>query len=477
MPQNRRIYLLDPKKLSPETIAVTFAKTSRSPLPFDAIAEELSDASAADFHEKWVVGYGHSSVAEHAVLHIAVENISRLAVECLESNRLASYTEKSSRYQVWDSDHYAIPPEFQQGPAFEIYSDICRKLFEAYGHAFSIISQKMEKDVERNPGESEKGFQARIRSACADVCRYFLPASSLANVGLSINARALEHAISKMLSHPLREVQDIGQEIKENAVKHIPTLVKYANQTPYLSSLNDVQPISEKSEIPTAAENADWCVCIDHDAEGEQKILAALLYRQGHPSMQDAIKVVSALDARGKLELANCLTEKLDQHDTPSREFELGQATFDLLLDQGAYFELKRHRMMTQIVQPFTPRYGYAVPKMIEMAGLDTLFCETMENAREAYETLAETDGHAAAYVLPNAFNRRVLLQMNLRSAIHLIKLRCAENAHFAIRRPTLRMAETLAERFPLFNGLLSPCSAETWMTVEKEFFMETRKY
>ena len=90
MPQNRRIYLLDPKVLSPETIAVTFAKTSRSPLPFDAIAQELSDDSSADFHEKWVVGYGHSSVAEHAILHIAVENVSRLAIECLESNRLAS---------------------------------------------------------------------------------------------------------------------------------------------------------------------------------------------------------------------------------------------------------------------------------------------------------------------------------------------------------------------------------------------------
>jgi len=30
----RQIYLLNPKKLSPETIAVTFAKTSRSPNHF-----------------------------------------------------------------------------------------------------------------------------------------------------------------------------------------------------------------------------------------------------------------------------------------------------------------------------------------------------------------------------------------------------------------------------------------------------------
>ena len=96
---NLSIYLLSPRHLSPETIAVAFAKTSRSPESFREIAAELNDAESAKFHEKCVVGYGHASVAEHAVLHIAFENVSRLAIECIESNRLASYTEKSTRYK------------------------------------------------------------------------------------------------------------------------------------------------------------------------------------------------------------------------------------------------------------------------------------------------------------------------------------------------------------------------------------------
>ena len=74
--------------------------TSRNPQPFDEIARMVSEERAADFHERWVLNYGHASVAEHAVLHMAVENISRLACDSLEDNRLASYTEKSSRYQV-----------------------------------------------------------------------------------------------------------------------------------------------------------------------------------------------------------------------------------------------------------------------------------------------------------------------------------------------------------------------------------------
>jgi thymidylate synthase ThyX len=79
----RRIYLLSPTELSPETIAVAFAKTSRSPESFREIAKALNNEKSAQFHEKWVVGYGHASVAEHAVLHIALENVSRLAIESI----------------------------------------------------------------------------------------------------------------------------------------------------------------------------------------------------------------------------------------------------------------------------------------------------------------------------------------------------------------------------------------------------------
>lgn len=125
----RQIYLLSPKELSPETIAVAFAKTSRSPESFREIAAELSDEASAKFHEKWVVGYGHASVAEHAVLHIAIENVSRLAVESIESNRLASYTEKSTRYQKWGQGDFYIPPELEGHSLQEGYIQTCHLLF------------------------------------------------------------------------------------------------------------------------------------------------------------------------------------------------------------------------------------------------------------------------------------------------------------------------------------------------------------
>ena len=475
MNPNRQIYLLDPKKLSPETIAVTFAKTSRSPQSFSEIAAELSDEKSADFNEKWVVGYGHSSVAEHAVLHIAVENVSRLAVECLESNRLASYTEKSSRYQIWGMDYFHTPSEFT-GTAVETrYNQTCQRLFSNYEKAVKTIQTYLENICPQQENESAGAYKMRLRTTGADVCRYYLPACSLANLGMTLNARALEHALCKMLSHPLEEVQRIGQDIKQVAQDNVPTLVKYAARNETMQCVStDFNVLAEN--IPLLEEPAaDWLQVIQSDPHGEENILAALLLRFGEASYAQALAYVKSLSQAEKAGMAEQLLGRLGEHDIPLRELEYATFTVEIVLDQGAYFELKRHRMMTQTPQRFTARLGYAVPKLIADAGLLDSFRADMQEVISVYEELALVNPEAAAYILPNAFNRRVLLSMNLRSALHFVKLRSAPNAHFAIRRAAQRLADELQRRFPLFADYFQPASSETWTSITDEYFTDYR--
>src|SRR5512147_1439164 len=171
MPQ-REIYLLSPRSLSPETIAVAFAKTSRSPESFRTIAAELSDEKSAQFHEKWVVGYGHASVAEHAVLHIAFENVSRLAIESIEGNRLASYTEKSTRYQKWAPDDFFIPRELDGHALRDEYIDTIRLLFRTYAESLEPVKSLIVGRSQRRENESDEVFDRRIRSQYVDVSRF-----------------------------------------------------------------------------------------------------------------------------------------------------------------------------------------------------------------------------------------------------------------------------------------------------------------
>ena len=467
----RQIYLLSPKELSPETIAVAFAKTSRSPESFREIAAELSDESSARFHEKWVVGYGHASVAEHAVLHIALENVSRLAVECIESNRLASYTEKSTRYQKWDTDNFFIPSELDDHPLRETYIQACKCLFDTYLQSITPARSLVEKQNTRRENENEEAYDRRIRSQYVDSCRFLLPAASLANLGLTANARVLEHSISKMLSHPLAEVRQIGEEIKQVAQAEVPTLVKYADTLPYLveTAQNFIHAPQNSGKIERE-EKTDWCRLIVFDPDGETKILAAALYRFGEMSYDKALEIVKSASQEEREILADKLLGRLGEHDTPLRELEYTSYLFDILLDQGGYAEFKRHRMMTQTPQMLTARLGYAVPRRIVEAGFEVQYRSAMDSAADAYEKLAAWNPHIASYVVPNGFNRRVLFTMNMREAFAFCQLRSAANAHFSMRRVAERVAEEIRRVHPLLTKFM-PLPDETWQEVEKKSF------
>jgi thymidylate synthase ThyX len=474
MTPERQVYLLDPQCLKPEVIAVAFAKTSRSPQSFRQIADELTDEKSAEFHEKWVVGYGHSSVAEHAILHIAVENISRLAVETLESNRLASYTEKSSRYQKWGPEDFFVPTELENHPLLPLYLQTCRTLFETYHQSLPAVQAVITAQTPRKPNESDRAFDNRIRSDYIDVCRFLLPAASLANVGMTINARALEHAIQKMLSHPLEEVRRVGNEIKKVALAEVPTLIKYADAVPYLEATRrELMSEAERME-PAKQEPADWCRLLSFDPECEERLFASALFPHSQSDYAHNIARIRQLSLHERQHLAYNLLGSLAKFDIPVRELEHAAYTFEIVIDQGAYFEFKRHRIMSQTVQSLTTRLGYATPRAIVEAGFEDPYQQAMQLAQETYEKIAVFDPEVASYVVPNAFNRRILFTTNLRSAEHLVSLRSAPNAHFSIRRAAHRIAEEIRRVTPLLGIYLREAQGETWQDVEARFFAST---
>ena len=158
----------------------------------------------------------------------------------------------------------------------------------------------------------------------------------------------------------------------------------------------------------------------------------------------------------------------------PLRELEHTTLTLDCVMDQGAYFDVKRHRIMTQTPQPLTVELGYAVPRAIVEAGFAAEYDRAMAAAAQAYREIATEFPHEAAYVVPNAYNRRVLLTLNLRELFHFTQLRGAPNGHFAYRRIAIKAYEIAKEMYPAFAPFMRcetyPSSAE----IENEFFART---
>jgi len=463
----RRVYPLDAHELTEEQIAVAFAMTSRRPEPFDEIAQQVSEEKAADFHERWVVGYGHASVAEHAVLHLAVEDISRLACDTLEDNRLASYTEKSSRYQLFPSDYFFQSPELANEPRLiQAFDDACTQLFQVYHQLVEGCIEHLRGVFPQRERERDSAYNLRLQRDATDSCRAVLPAATLTNVGVTANARVLEHAISKLMSSELSEERDLGGELREQGQKIAPTLIKYAQQNSYLGEMPDVQrsqsgrfvgePLAgEGREVGSGPGMPQPVRMVAYTDQAEEKLAAALLYRQSNLSFDEIWRRVLDMAAEDRQQIIQKCVAGMGAHDAPVREFELVDYTFEYMMDYGAYREFKRHRMQSYIPQSLTTANGYGIPNLLVEAGLKGQFVGAIEQAEEAYRKVYDFSPVVAQYLVTHAHYRRVLSKLNLRECYHLFKLRTSELAHFAIRQPMLEAMKLAIETHPvLFQGL-----------------------
>ena len=458
-PYARRVYPLDARLLTEEQIAVAFAMTSRRPEPFDEIAQQVSEASAADFHERWVLGYGHGSVAEHAVVHLAVENISRLACDALEDNRLASYTEKSSRYQVMPADYFHTPAELDDHPALrQEYEAVCRHLFDVYQKLIDGCLEFLQGIHTRGGRESEGAYSLRLRRIATDGCRSVLPASTLTNVGVTANARTLEHAISKLMSSELKEEQELGQAVREQGRDVTPTLIKYADVVEYLERRPQVRreladlldSDGVQPQRNTEARLVHW------DTEAEEKLVAALLYGASTLDYPAVWQQVKAMPRAERLRVIDDSLTGLGPHDTPPRELEVVDYTVEFVLDYGAFREFRRHRMQTYLPQALSVVHGVRIPSVIADAGLEGLFTEATDVAGTAFHKVHDAASPAVAqYLVTHAHNRRVISKLNLRECYHLFKLRTSDLAHESIREPVKEAMRLVKEKHPqLFSHL-----------------------
>jgi thymidylate synthase ThyX len=403
-------------------------------------ADRLATAreKAKQFHEKWVVGYGHASVAEHAIAHIAIEDASIVASKIIEDNRLASYTEKSTRYVVFDPEKYYKAPELDDTPFRAVYHDTVRAMMNRYAELTPQAIDKIKEQIPRREGQTALAHSAACRAKACDVLRYILPSATFTNIGLTVNGRALEHMITKLLSHPLAEAREIGEAIKREAVTVIPTLLKYADYNPYIADTQgEVEDLAAELIGPggeSLNESRNKATLVDYDARAEEKLVAAILYEHTGQAATEVEARVRDFTREQKERVIDEYLKRRGKWDEPLRALEHVYYTFDILIDYGAFRDIQRHRMATQTGQLLTDAHGYETPPEIIEYGYGDIFAELMDRASDAYRKMAPGFPREAQYVLPLAYRKRSLFTWNLRSLHHFISLRSAKQGHASYR-------------------------------------------
>jgi thymidylate synthase ThyX len=461
----------------PEVVkAALFARYSRSPkslrrlfldefldgLPAAPAGREVGIQRSEKLFQKVLSEYGDDSVAQLGGAHVAVEGASNVLTKVLEWGRLMAYLEQSTRYIPYTQRdqagwRYVVPPELDAHPDLRRrYAETLDASFDTYARAIEPTVAWLRGQGEPAAGTSATAWQAALRAKALDALRGLLPAATRSNVGIFGSGQAYEQLLLRMRAHPLEEVRGCADALLDELRQVIPAFLTRVDRadrgvraSAYLAETRAaVEALATPlREVPAPARAE--VVLVDHDPDGEAKVVAAALYPVTGLPYDELLRRARALglDERTRVLRAYAGDRSANRRHRPGRAFEHASYRFDVLTDYGAFRDLQRHRMLTLDWQAFTPDHGYDVPPLVTEAGLGEDWHRVMCAAATLYRDVERrASPAAAAYVLPMAYRIRFYLSLNARAALHLIELRTTPQGHPSYRRVCQAMYRLIGE-------------------------------
>jgi flavin-dependent thymidylate synthase len=456
--------------LTPETVAAAYARISRYPRPVNELRRiargEVEKARASN--RTIVFEMGHSSIAEHAVFNLDVLGVSRLLVEEIERFRLASYTEKSQRYVLFQDD-FVIPEEVKRAGLEALFAETVRLQNGFYHELYEALRPHI---FGRNPElASDPANRSLLEGWAKEDARYILALATETQLGMTVNARNIELMIRRLAASPLAEAREYSRRLYDATHAVAPSLVRYTEPTAYdretkkelrqraadiLSKMNAFLPGAAEGKGLQAESGAGLVRLIEATPQADEKITAALLHSASLLPMERCIEAAAGMGREEKAALFQAALRRIKAHDAAPRAFEHAGLTFELTVSATCFAQVKRHRMATITVQDYDPTLGVTVPPAICEIGMEKPFREVCARTEEAWEKIRRAAPESASYVLTNAHRRRVAMRLSARELYHLARVRADRHAQWDIRETAERMVALGREAMPLTLMLAS---------------------
>ena len=479
----------------PEVLAYAMAKYSRSALSMRESLSEISAQRAEQFLNTFYFQYGHRSIADLAHIAFAVERLSLLAAIVLVDEQRWDGQERSTRYQDFRKSGWFFPDFGADSASARLYSETIENLFATYERTTAAVHDALRDRVARPDSMKPEAYERTLKARAFDVARYLLPLATNTSLGQIVNARTLETQVSRLLSHPIAEVRDLGEKLRDAAtgpawnvnaaaarafvekladpalaaeaatlltreVRTAPTLVKYTEPNHYLmQTRTDLEQVAAELLKGVAPAKAPLVDLVERTETLEVELASTLIYwGSNHPYRQVRDIVASLPDARVS-EIIDVGLRHRGRHDEALRAFYAGAALrFDILMDIGGFRDMHRHRRCVQIKQGFTALHGYETPHSGDAAGLEEAgaladYQHAIDSAYAASKKIASSPAAeaplSALYLLPLATRLRCLFKMDFAEAQYISELRSGPAGHFSYRRVAWEMYLALQRQHP----------------------------
>src|SRR5947208_10828459 len=404
---------------------------------------------AEELYQRVFFEYGDDSVAQLGGVHLACEQASNLLTKVLEWGRLMAYLEQSTRYIPYDNRlggryRYYRDPDILGSALGTRYVGDLDRLFDIYAEALPPMQEWVRARYPKDPSDSDFVYRQSVKAKALDAVRGILPAASLSNVGIYGTGQGYEALLLRMRASALPEARAYAGMMLTELRKVIPSFLKRVDRpdrggawSAYLEQTRvAMEDVAGKLFAAEEPEPRPAVTLVDFDPEGEEKLLAAMLYPYVDLPEDQIQARVRRLSTDERLAVVRAYVgERTNRRHKPGRALERTGYRFDVLSDYGAFRDLQRHRMLTVEWQPLSPRHGYVLPEAVDEAGCRAAYAEAMERSAGLYEALAPVFPVQAAYAVALAYRVRYAIQLNAREAMHMLELRTQPAGHPEYRR------------------------------------------
>ncbi len=423
----------------------------------------FANPKAREFYLKWLAEYGDDSIAQMSGTHLVYSSLSQLTIKHFENQRIGlAPIEKSTRYVDFSrkiNGHYLYftPPEIEKFSLKEEYEKVMDDLFETY---IFLYQKYFEYLKQKYPEEKEIVLKTKV----FDTVRAILPASTLGQVAFFGNGQAFEYLINRSLNHKLEEIKWAGKRAWEELKKVIPSFLRRIEEEKAREYREYLSHRSEK--INQFLKEINWqkeeikinekVKLIEYDQEGEDKIIASLIYPELKEPWEKIFEKVKRLSLKEKeMILEKIFKERKYRFYKVPRAFENVYLRFEILLNLGAWRDLQRHRMQTQFHQKWNIFNGFDVPSELEEIGLEKIFIEKIKNLESLFEKVYQIDEDVAQYLCVFAHRIRFIQYQNLRQFFWETELRTTPQGHPDYRKIEQEKAKMIQKIYPLIGKYL----------------------
>lgn len=425
---------------------------SKSSSNNEAMNKVLAKATA--FMAKWSVEYGHNSLKDSSSDKIAIENVSIRSTKEFENTKMGAFQEKSTRYMDFSVDNFYVPNLDKLPESLRVKAnESLKKSMVLYREYLSHVTEYYKTAIPVEEFKTEAAWIRTCKAKAFDEVRYLLPTAIKTSLGVTIPTRETERWISKLLASPYEEVVEVAKQLKVECAKINPALINHVQANPYLSPINS-----------TLAEELN-SLYVDDTYEGDPVILKVVpdnieelvTYRALKETGANTATIVKWLESKSQeIDALEDFFEQLlgsrSKFDEVPNSLEVGDFTFEILVDIGAYRDLQRHRVGSQSTSNWSAEYGYSIPDVL---GIDILedsrkkYVEHMDEVTILVKEIRKYDRFISEYFVTLSFNVLWNYTTNLKQLIYLIELRSGESGHYSYRKIAQDMYNKLEVHIP----------------------------